>query len=124
MRQSKAHIYFRYVHDYNTGYVGKTNNIKKDTPPTTPQSKPRHEQHAAADVAPTFCFHHGTYGPHRGRVLIRLCRAAGADKGRASKAPRAGPVQLCGQKGSILEDRKWQTALRVAVSGMVVAGET
>ena len=25
-----AHIYFMYAHDYNTGYVGKTNNIKND----------------------------------------------------------------------------------------------
>ena len=29
MEQSKAHIYFMYAHDYNTGYVGKTN-IKND----------------------------------------------------------------------------------------------
>jgi len=28
MELSKAHIYFMYAHDYNTGYVGKTNNIK------------------------------------------------------------------------------------------------
>ena len=29
MEQSKAHIYFMYAHDYNTGYVGKTNNVKE-----------------------------------------------------------------------------------------------
>ena len=29
MEQSKDHIYFLYAHDYNTGYVGKTNNINK-----------------------------------------------------------------------------------------------
>jgi predicted GIY-YIG superfamily endonuclease len=27
-KQSGAQIYFMYAHDYNTGYVGRTNNIK------------------------------------------------------------------------------------------------